>query len=98
RGDDVDPLYGAQFFAGDLDFLQPNDSLLERDAGINRSPQAFRLLKNLAYQVMRKLALLSHRSPWMIPKPLCRTFPATNKGPQHCAQGIETQKTSVCPG
>ena len=61
--DNVDALNGAQFFNGNLHFFKAHSSLIERDARLNSSPQAFGLFENLANQVMRKLALLNHRSP-----------------------------------
>ena len=62
RSHDVDPPQRAQFLARDVDFVQANPSLGQRDAGRNRSPQRVRLLKNLSNQMMRKFARLSHCS------------------------------------
>jgi hypothetical protein len=59
-GDDVNPPQGAQFVARNVDFIQMNQSLGQRNARFYGAPQGVGLLKDFANQVMRKFAGLRH--------------------------------------
>ena len=48
-GDDVDPPDGMQFLARDVDFVEANQSVGERNAGFDGATQGIGLLKNLSY-------------------------------------------------
>ena len=63
RSHDVNPSHRAQFLVRDVDLVQVDSSLGERDARRNGSPQGVGLLEDFSNQMMWEFARFSHCSP-----------------------------------